>query len=391
MKTQPLFSKEQWAGYALWAILFVVICLMIAHNPTQRTVSLAYIQAAERFIEKAPLYEKEGIHGFLYFPHFALFFCPFAFLAPLPREILWRLFSLGLFIGAIQKVSSSFFPLLKPKAFLYFSLLVMVSAMASLRNGQTNLALAAVLLLAFVSCGEKKWIQAAFFFFISLILKPIALYPFLYAAFFFPAFRKTALATILLFILFPFLFSLNDLHYVYEQYLLFFKRMLTVSQPTEANFADIQGLLFAFSVKLSSSLSLLIRLLGAIGTILLGMAFDKKNPSLFSVLLYSFSTAYLLLFNPRTELNSYVFLGLSMAFFSLYFLSTEKKQKAAFLFILLTPLLGIEALGGTFVRLGLWLKPAICLFVQSLLVFLLIKKRLCCPLPSNPDREPPFL
>lgn len=387
MKAKAMFLKEPVVGYALWAILFTVISLSIAQHPSDRTVSLAYIQAAQRFLQKAPLYEREGIHGFLYFPHFAIFFCPFVFMLPLAREILWRLFSLLLFVGSIRKISSSFFPGLQSKAFFCFSLLVMVSSMASLRNGQTNLGLGAALMLGFLYCGEKKNFKAGLFFFLGLILKPIALYPFFCAALFFPSFRKAALATLLFFFIFPFFFSMDHPRYAYEQYLLFLNRMLSVSQPNEANFADVQGLLYLFHLKLSPLLSFLTRSLGAIATLLVVRALGNlpRGSSLFPALLYSFSTGYLLLFNPRTELNSYVMLGLSLAFFSLYFGWIERQPKASLLFIFLSPLLGIEAFGGSWVRIGLWLKPLVCLLFESLLVFFLFNRKspVRCPIRSG--------
>jgi len=388
-------SYLAFANIILWSVLLLSLSLLIFHNPQSRTVTLAYVQASTRFLQKVPLYESSGIHGFLYFPHFALFFTPFALLPPIPREILWRIFSLLIFVGAVRKLTTSFFPLHQDKIFFYFSLLILFSALASIRNGQTNLALSGSLVLSFLACGEKNWLKAAFFFFLSLILKPIALFPFVYATIFYPSFKKTAFWLFLLFVLFPFFFCLDHPLYIIEQYLLFMKRMTTVSQPNVANFADIQGLFHLVHGELPFVLSLLIRSLAAIGIILLAFRLKRwsKSPLFFSMLLYSFSTAYLLLCNPRTELNSYVFLGLSLSFFCLYFLFVEKQKTIGLFLLALQPFLGIEAFGKRWVEIGLWLKPLICLFSQILLSWQLFKdKEQSKPtLESNPNSQSSLL
>lgn len=171
------------------------------------------------------------------------------------------------------------------------------------------------------------------------------------------------------------------------------KRMTTVSQPNEANFADIQGLFHVVHGELPFALSLVIRSLAAIGIILLAFRLKRwsKSPLFFSMLLYSFSTAYLLLCNPRTELNSYVFLGLSLGFFSLYFLFVEKQNAIGLFLLALQPFLGIEAFGKRWVEMGLWLKPLICLFSQILLSWQLFKAQTKPNVESDPNSQSSLL
>ena len=192
-------------NFLAWSILasvFLGISIYLILNPEKNGVVPAYRFAASHWWMGESMYPG-GTHGFLYAPPFAVLFSPIHFLRPeILGEILWRAFGFGLFALALRYLSACS---LQPaaslpgfrfsnSAFLLIVLLAVPASLASLSNGQTNLSLSACLVLSVLALRDRKWNLVALLLTLSLILKPIALAPWLLAFAVIPAMRIPLLA-----------------------------------------------------------------------------------------------------------------------------------------------------------------------------------------------------
>ena len=198
--------SRRW-NFLAWSILASVLLGMSIYlflNPIRTGVVPNYRFAATHWWDGTSMYPG-GTHGFLYAPPFAVLFTPLHLLRPeVLGEIVWRAFGFGLFAFALRSLSacnlqpaaslSAFrFP---NSAFLFLVLLSVPASLASLNNGQTNLPLSACLVLAALCLRDQKWNWAALLLSLSLVLKPIALAPWLLAIAVTPAIRKPLLVGI---------------------------------------------------------------------------------------------------------------------------------------------------------------------------------------------------
>jgi hypothetical protein len=111
-----------------------------------------------------------------------------------------------------------------------------------------------------------------------------------------------------------FLGVLSFLHfrpdYVIEQYKMMVETLRVAGQPNQRLFCDVQGLLITFGIMPEPRLMFLLRALaaiGALGTAILALRrYDSARGAFVCMML---SALYLVLFNPRTETNSYVLLA----------------------------------------------------------------------------------
>ena len=187
-----------------WTILlsvFLAMSIYLLLNPTRTGVVPAYRFAASHWWMGESMYPG-GTHGFLYAPPFAVLFTPLNLVRPeILGEILWRALGFGLFALALRSLSACS---LQPAAFLSafrfpnsallaLVLLAVPASLASLNNGQTNLPLSACLVLASLALRDQRWNLAALLLSLSLVLKPIALAPWLLAFAVIPAMRKPLL------------------------------------------------------------------------------------------------------------------------------------------------------------------------------------------------------
>ncbi|HEY8966441.1 MAG TPA: glycosyltransferase 87 family protein, partial [Candidatus Methylacidiphilales bacterium] len=328
----------------------------------------------------APLYELTSIHGFLYFPQAALFFLPFTPL-PLPLgEVLWRLLSLGFLAYAVAKLVRH---LRRERAgrpdapwFVLLSFLVIPASFASARNGQTNLALAAALLLAGLELIDRRWTTASLLLLLMLALKPIAAAPLLLAAAVHPPMRGRLALGLVVFVLLPFFFAPLHPGYVLDQYDLMIRKLKIAGSPDEHGFADLGGLLWTFLGRPVPQATLhLVSAGAALGVLVLSFAAQRRDPRNGPLWLVGLAGAYLMLFNPRTEENSYVLLAAAALPFVADAMATGR-VKATLALLPAVLLLGCDSYGD-WIRpwAHLWLKPLLALAFLGYLMGRMGEKR----------------
>ena len=292
----------------LWAVYLSVIAGIVAVQPDRRTVTPEYREAAEEWWAGEDIYEVR-MHGYLYLPQAAILYTPFAALPMRVGEPLWRLTGLGLFAWCIWRLCGVFGGRRRGVWFLVATVAAVPSSFSAARNGQMNLAMAALLGLAAVDLGRHAWNRASLSLLLSVALKPLGVVPCLLAGACHVkpmVWRLLAGATVLAAVAF---LHANP-EYVARQYELFVETMQIARKPKQSLFCDIQGMFWAFGFHPPEVAMTLLRMAAAGGT--LGVAwlamrrYDAARAGFVCMLLAAW---YLLLFNPRTETNSYVLIA----------------------------------------------------------------------------------
>ncbi len=352
---RPADSPFSRAGWLLWFGYLAVLSLVVAHAP-EHAVTPTYAAASRAWWEHRNLYDLQSVHGFLYLPQSAILYTPFALFPPVPREILWRAVNFAILVSSLARLAS-FLP--RPsRSFVLLSLLTIPASLASARNGQTNLPLAAAMIHGFLEAAKGRENRAASWFLLGLVYKPVSIVPYLLAGALYPRLRRPlGIGTVLLLGL-PWLFGPGG--FVLDQYRLFGRKLLLSGQPGEPSFSDLSGLLETLHIAPPSSWLFGYRALAALLTLLLGWIALRRDPAHAAPGLDGLAAVYLMLFNPRTEANSYILLAPATAFFALWELSLGRRGSAAIL-IGITLGLGSSSYGPIHGWTNLWLQPLLAL------------------------------
>ena len=298
------------AALLVWAVYAGIIAMIVAVNPSGRSATLEYQRATDNWWAGKPLYE--GKNRYLYLPHYAFFYTPFEFLPDRIGEPLWRLVCLASLAGALWAAASMLAPAQKEAVFLVATVLVLPSTFASARNGQVNMPLAALFILIALALARDRWWTAAAMLALTLVFKPIAIAPMLLCAVIYPKLRIPMIAALLVTAVIP--LAHPNPSYAFGEYGAFVAKLQSAGKPGGHSWCDFAGMLRVAGIHLPSAWQLAIRALAGVVTLGLCWRAAKCGDALraaFTVLLLS--TIYLMLFNPRTETNSYVMLGAFVA------------------------------------------------------------------------------
>lgn len=292
----------------VWAVYCVVIAGIVAVQPDRRTVTPEYREASEEWWGGRDIYEVR-MHGYLYLPHAAILYTPFSLLPPRLGEPLWRVVGLGLLAWSIWRLGVRFGSERRGLWFLVATVAALPASFSSARNGQMNLTMAALLAFAAVDLGIRAWNRASLSLLLSLALKPLGLVPCMLAGgcYIRPMVWRLAVGALLL-------GAASFLHskpgFVAGQYELFVQTMQIAGKPKQPLFCDVQGMLLFFGAPLPDPVMTGVRVFAAIGTLVVACIairrYDTPRGAFVCMLLAAW---YLLLFNPRTETNSYVLLA----------------------------------------------------------------------------------
>lgn len=298
------------AALFVWVVYAGVITTIVAVNPSGRSATLEYQRATDNWWSGKTLYE--GKNRYLYLPHFAVFYTPFELLPDRVGEPLWRLICMASLAWALWAAVSRLAPAQKEAVFLVATVLVLPSTFASARNGQVNMPLAALFILTALALARERWWLAVVFLALTLVFKPIALAPILLCAVIYPKLRIPMLAVLVVTAIIP--LAHPSPAYAFGEYGAFVAKLQSAGKPTGNSWCDFAGMLRVVGINLPSAIQLAIRALAGILTLGLCWRAAKCSDAVraaFTVLLLS--TIYLMLFNPRTETNSYVMLGAFVA------------------------------------------------------------------------------
>jgi hypothetical protein len=359
-------------AWTILASVFVGMSIYLLLNPTRTGVVPNYRFAATHWWDGTSMYPG-GTHGFLYAPPFAVLFSPLHFLKPdVLGEILWRAFGFGLFASGLHSLAACSLPAVSPSAFrfpnppapagipsvaerldrmgggrseganppapagipsiaerldrmgggrsegansafLTLVLLAIPASLASLNNGQTNLPLSACLVLTALALRDQRWKLASLLLTLCLILKPIALAPWLLAFAVLPAMRTPLLIGTPALVLVGFLHP--DPSYAWGEWVEFFVKLGHSYTPENLRVSDLFGAIDRAGIQIPPMLEKGIRAAACLGALAwVWQSYRTKGLGGASWALWVAAALVLTIFNPRAETNSYVLISPLLAF-----------------------------------------------------------------------------
>lgn len=345
-------------AFALWGLFAIVVSVAVLLRPAARTVTPVYRDAAASFLGRRELYS-EG-RRFHYLPAFAAAFVPIAGI-PFPwGEVPWRLCGLALLAtgaAAVARLAASSSPA-SPDLFPLTTLLTIPAALSSARSGQTNLPLSGILALAAVAVAESADTKAALWLFAGVLLKPLAVVMALVAAVLRVRLGTRIALALALVVALP--FALAPAAYVSSQYASLLQSWSSWSTTTEARFCDLAGLLRTAGIEPPARAMLAVRVVAGLATLALVLRAGRHGRAGQALLMLGLCAAYLMLFNPMTETNSYVILSPIVGAFAARALLVEHRRGEAWLLIAIAVGLGADSYGNPIHPwTNLWLKAAL--------------------------------
>lgn len=361
----------------IWVVYAGVITTIVAIDPSGRSATLEYQRATDNWWGQTTLYRKRN--GYLYLPQFALFYTPYELLPDRIGEPLWRLTCLASLALALWLAASRLAPEHRGAVFLIATVLVLPSTFASARNGQVNMPLAALFILTALALARERWWVAAVLLSLALVLKPIALAPILLCGVLFPRLILPLVVALIVTALAP--LAHPNPAYAAGEYVAFVNNLAQAGKPSGNSWCDFAGMLRVVGLDLPSAVQLAARALA--GLLTLGVCWKAVRTTdrlRGAFLVLFFSTIYLMLFNPRTETNSYVMLGAFVAVWAAVEGVVFRRLQLAGWLTLLAILLGTENYGWPIFPLtNLWAKA----LATSVLAVWLARRTLASP-PERP-------
>jgi len=379
---KPIRYPARWkandprVAWLAWGLLLLVLAaLVLAGN--RRTVTGNYREAALLWFRGGDIYTGTGV-GFLYLPQAAILFAPFAWLPVKLGEIAWRAISVGSFAIGLRRYASLAGRESGAELFPLMTALSLPLAFSCFRNGQSTVPIAALMMIAVVDLADRRWGRAAAWLSLGLALKPLVLVMTLLAGALYKPMRGRLLAGTAIVLASPFLFQAPG--YVVSQYQLCAASMqATARLGIDLYWAHFFGMLKVAGVSVSPSVQTGVRLLAAGGTLWLCRLARKQYPAdQAAVWLYALSACYLMLFNPRTENNTYAMLGPAIAVFCGQALLIERRPMvAAALAGAAIGILGSHQItkGITPPSQSVWLSPLVCAGFLAFLVLTLTARK----------------
>jgi alpha-1,2-mannosyltransferase len=353
--------RRERIAWAIWGFVFAAFTLVSILRPGMRSVMHVYRNASNAWLAGREVYPEIDYP----FP-FVVLFTPFARMPVWLGEVLWRALQMGAYVTALWKLAK----LVQTgprRLFFWVSVLSLPAAFGSIKNGQTNLLVAAALAHAAVDWTRGRRVGTVVWLMIGLVAKPIAIVMILLLAAVDLPLVPGLLLGILVTAAFPLIFdSWPDL---IHQYRAWFDQILALVPSPENRFDDINGIFRTLHVPIPTTGMVLLRLVAALATLVLWLlAFRRQSGTRRGLTLLGLSAAYLMLFNPRTESNGYVMLSHVVAAFSALVL-VEEGRRIGWLLVGIDVGLGNAGYGKPIWPLTkIWLKPVLALVFFGFLI-----------------------
>lgn len=354
---------------AIWGIYAVVIAGVVGFDDDIHSVMKIYREATANWWNGEAVYDPRPRNGYFYLPHVAMVLTPYTWFPVKAGEILWRWTLIAALAWSVWQLARVFAGGRPRWFFLVVTVVTAAASLSAVSYGQTNALLAAFFVLAAAALGRAAWNSAALWLVLSLAAKPIGLVGCLLAGACYPRRLVVPLAAgVVLLVGVTFLHPKDN--YVPEQYALFAETM-QVAQNTKKKhrFCDIEGIVYPFGVAVPDQAMDAVRVAAALVALLLALravrSYDTVRGAFLCMLL---ATVYLMLFNPRTETNSYVMLAPFVGVFAAAAAGRPGSERLFWWLLVFCVVLTVENLGPLHNIAQPWLKPAATLVFAVLLV-----------------------
>jgi alpha-1,2-mannosyltransferase len=308
----------------------------------------------------------------MYFPQAAILYTPFTWGPVLLGDLLWRAAVFALFAYALIRLARVFLGSVgrvTPRIFLILTLLAVPSSLASLRNAQFDLPLAALIVLTTAEIAETRWTLATVWLCLAVTLKPLAAVPLLlFGALYIGKLAPRLALGLAITFLIPFL----NPHpaFVAHEYRRCAETLLWATKSHEPKFSDLAALLEHVKIIVPDVVLTALRLIFALAFLGLGaLARRRRRPIDAAWIIGALAAVYLMLFNPRTETCSFVMLAPFTATLALF--EWPRRRWLAWALGVGSICLACDSIPGLFHLTDRWLKPLVALlFIPVLVAFI---------------------
>jgi alpha-1,2-mannosyltransferase len=361
-----------WGAASLWLLAFMVIAGDMVRHPTSHTTTRTYRLASTNWWAGIDPYTYDSHSGFMYLPQAAILYTPFTWGPVLLGDLLWRAAVFALFAYALVRLVRVFLGSagrVTPRTFLILTLLAVPSSLASLRNAQFDLPLAALIVLPTAEIAEARWTSAVVWLCLAVALKPLAAVPLLlFGALYIRKLAPRLALGLAITFLVPFL----NPHpaFVAHEYRRCAQTLLWATQSHEPKFSDLAALLEHVKIVVPNTVLTTLRLIFALGFLGLGaLARQRRRPIDSAWIIGALAAVYLMLFNPRTETCSFVMLAPFTATLALF--EWPRRRWLAWALGAGSICLACDSIPGLFHVTDRWLKPLVALlFIPVLVAFI---------------------
>ncbi len=369
------FLRDRRLGYAVWSMLCLIACSFVALG-SQRTVTGSYWSAAENWLNGQPLYNGSGT-GFIYLPQSAVLFIPFAVISPVLRDVLWRLATIGTFAWGLERLATRAEQRSSQPLFGIATLIAVPLSFSSARNGQATILIAGLMMAAVASLSQQQWRRAATYLTLATAIKPLTVSLLLLATVLYPRLIGRLTIGLALMLLLP--WFTQSPAYVESQFLACKEMFQAASTFADQQpFAQVFGMLGVFGWPVGAGAQTLVRLVLAGTTLVVCLVCRRRlGESRWAVYFYALSTAYLMLFNPRTENNTYSMLAPALGLcFAQEWAVERNLGRAALVGLMALGTVGGYEIGRLFTdpQHSIWLAPLMTIFFGVYLLAQLIRE-----------------
>jgi len=350
-----LFESACWA---LWIALTVVSTILALLHPN-RSIFYIYRAGVERWWAGAEVYSA-GIHGYLYLPASIFLFSPFAALGTTWGDVAWRIVSVALFTYGLWRLVRLMAPAQARLAMAVLLILLLPTSGTDIQRSQAGVAMAALMFIAGAEAAEARWTRAAVWLCLGLALKPLVVVLLLLYGALMPQLRWRLLIGLAVVLALPFIHPHPA--YVAGEYAAFVDKLMTAAAPGTGRWNEFAMMLQRFGVDVPEPAQTAVRALAALATLAVAtIAVRRLALKEAAIALLALAIAYLLVFDPRTELGGYMDLA---AIAGLYLMTawneTPRRDGVVVFLAALIIGLGTQAYGDWIYRLtDVWLKPAL--------------------------------
>jgi hypothetical protein len=230
-----------------------------------------------------------------------------------------------------------------------------------------------------VDIAGKRWTLAALWLLLGLALKPVIAVMLAITAILYKPMRWRLVLGGVLLLASPFL--TQHPAYVWAQYKQYMLKLPVAGSPDEFDyFSDIFGMIGAAGINIPTAIRTAVRIAAAVGALFLcRLALNRWGHIRGTLFFFGFNVCYLMLFNPRTENNTYVIAGMAMALFAAWALLYDRQHAVGG--ILVAMILATSASYEITRGINHWVCPGLCLIFSAYLTGMLLLDR---PPAENP-------
>ena len=358
-----LDAKGLVLGTSIWLVAYITVIGLVLVGSIQEVPYRVYEGAGLRWVANQQLYDTRNIDGFQYFPSSAWIFSAFARLGRPGGGCTWRALSLALYVWGLWRSSKRISSVHPGACFVIATCASVAVVSRGLGNGQANLLLAALSLHVATDLSRQSWWRVCASLALGLAVKPlfVVLVLSVWAVYGQLWWRLP----LVLGGVFGAPWCWRDPAWLARQFRDSWTKIIECSKPDRL-FEDVRGLFATFGPTIPHDTYLWIRMIAAFGV--LAVAWETRSrirEPFASFMVASVAMSYLMIFNPRTQSNSYVMTAPFVSLLGSRYVVRRRYAEAIVLFFIgMTWNLGDR----WFTPFKYWLKPSSCILFLGMML-----------------------